>query len=139
MPEPLRSLLGFDYGSKNIGVAVGQTLTLSASPLCILRNIKSKPDWQAIDQLISEWQPDALIVGDPLEMGGAETHATAGARKFARQIEARYQKPVFLADERLTSRTARLDNPHKQAADIDDLAAKLILETWLSEYKTHAH
>jgi len=135
MPDLIRSLLGFDYGSKKIGIAVGQTLTASASPLLILRNKKHKPDWHSIDRLMQEWQPDALVVGEPLEMQGAATHATAGARKFSRQLEARYSKPVFLADERLTSRAARLDNPHRNMADIDDLAAKLILETWLSEYK----
>ncbi|MCU7959410.1 MAG: Holliday junction resolvase RuvX [gamma proteobacterium symbiont of Bathyaustriella thionipta] len=139
MPEALRSLLGFDYGSKKIGVAVGQTLTASASPLLILRNKKQQPDWHSIDRLLQEWQPDALVVGEPLEMQGAATHATAGARKFARQLQSRYGKPVFLADERLTSRAARLDNPHRKTADIDDLAAKLILETWLSEYKNNTN
>ena len=129
------TLLGFDYGTAKIGIAVGQTLTGSASPLVTLRAIQQKPDWQRIGRLIEEWHPEALVVGLPFDMDDRETEIAPKARRFARQLEGRYRLPVYMADERLTSQVARqeLGRAAKNYEELDAMAAKLILETWLSE------
>lgn len=130
------TLLGFDYGSHKIGVAVGQTLTASANPLETLSNPRGKPDWERIGRLIEEWAPDALVVGHPFEMTDREANNAEPAKRFARQLAGRYHLPVHLVDERLTTRTAWLDLGAEAARDplrVDAWAAKLILETWLRE------
>lgn len=132
----MTTLLGFDYGPAKIGVAVGQTLTGTATPLTTLRAVKQRPDWAAIGRLIESWRPDRLVVGLPLNMDDSEAPVAAGARRFARQLEGRYRLPVALVDERLTSRGAReaAGGRPKKIEELDALAAKLILETWLSEH-----
>lgn len=130
----IRIVLGFDYGHKKIGLAVGQTITRTANALQITKNRNGKPDWATIDRIVASWKPDALIVGIPLDMDDSHTDATTGAKKFARRLEARYRKPTMMADERLTSIVARMDNGLYGDDEVDDVAAKLILETWLSEY-----
>lgn len=128
------TLLGFDYGSHKIGIAVGQTLTQSANPLTTLGNPGRRPDWDAIGRLIREWQPDALVVGHPYEMTDREANNAEPAKRFARQLGGRYHLPVHMIDERLTTREAWLDLGPEAARDptrVDAYAAKLILETWL--------
>jgi putative holliday junction resolvase len=129
------TLLGFDYGTAKIGVAVGQTLTATASPLVTLRAVQQRPDWDAIGRLITEWQPAALVVGLPFNMDDSEAEVAPRARRFAHQLEGRYRLPVHLVDERLTSKEAahQLGRKPKRIEELDALAAKLILETWLSE------
>ena len=132
MPEA--TLLGFDYGSHKIGVAVGQPLTGTATPLTTLQPVKNRPDWEAIARLIDEWRPDALVVGLPVKLDDTPSEMQDAARRFARQLEGRFHLPVHLADERLTSREAwsRLGGrAMKDITRIDAMAAKLILETWL--------
>jgi len=129
-------LLGFDYGTHKIGVAVGQPLTGTASPLETLGLVKQKPDWERIARLLKEWNPQALIVGHPFEMTGREADNAAGAKRFARQLHGRFHLPVHMADERLTSREAwaRLGTEAgKDPTKVDSYAAKLILETWFNE------
>ena len=130
------TLLGFDYGTRKIGVAVGQTLTGTASPLETLQLVNQKPDWTRIAQLIEEWQPEALVVGLPLDVDDSETDATAPALRFSRQLEGRFRLQVHLADERFTSFEARDRMGHKAKSweEYDAMAAKLILETWLDEH-----
>ena len=130
------TLLGFDYGPAKIGVAVGQTLTGTASPLTTLRAIQQKPDWEGIGQLIDTWQPEALIVGLPFNMDDTEAEIAQRARRFARQLKGRYHLPVHMVDERLTSLEAKqqLSRRPKKIEELDAIAAKLILETWLSEH-----
>ncbi|MBA1331116.1 Holliday junction resolvase, partial [Candidatus Endoriftia persephone str. Guaymas] len=91
--------------------------------------------WQRIGELIKEWQPDALVVGLPLDLDDSETDATQPALRFSRQLEGRFHLKVHLADERLTSMEARsrIGYRAKRLEDYDAEAAKLILETWLSE------
>lgn len=129
-----RTLLGFDYGHLRTGVAVGQTLTQSASALLTLTARNNKPDWDTIDKLIKEWQPDGLVIGVPLHMDGSEQEMTKKAQKFGRQLKARYNLPVYEADERLSSDEAQqnLGKSHDKAA-IDREAARLILQAWLDE------
>lgn len=130
----MSTLLGFDYGTHKIGIAVGQTVTESASPLTTLGNPKGKPDWARIGQIIDEWTPQALVVGHPFEMTDREANNAEGAKRFSRQLHGRFHLPVHLVDERLTTREAWSELGAKAAQDptrVDAYAAKLILETWL--------
>ncbi|MBT3010737.1 MAG: Holliday junction resolvase RuvX [Candidatus Thiodiazotropha sp. (ex Lucina aurantia)] len=129
------TLLGFDYGSRKIGVAVGQTVTGTATALETLHLVNHKPDWQRIASLIEEWRPQALVVGLPLDVDDSETDATQPALRFSRQLEGRFHIKVYLADERYSSFEARdrLGHNAKRLEDYDAVAAKLILETWLNE------
>ena len=129
------TLLGFDYGPRKIGVAVGQTITGSASPLTTIRSHGERPDWARIEGLIREWQPKAAVVGLPYNMDDSETALAPRARRFARQIEGRFGLQVHLVDERLTSLEARrqLGREATSLEVVDAMAAKLILETWLCE------
>jgi putative Holliday junction resolvase len=132
----MSTLLGFDYGPAKIGIAVGQTLTATANALTTLRAVNQKPDWDGISRLIAEWKPDALVVGLPFNMDDTEAEVATRARRFARQLEGRYGLSVHMVDERLTSKEARnhIDGRPKQIEQLDAIAAKLILETWLSEH-----
>jgi putative Holliday junction resolvase len=130
------AVLGFDYGVRKIGVAVGQTVTRTATPLQTLPTRDHRPDWDAITRLIAEWQPESLVVGLPYEMDDTEAPVAARARRFARQLEGRYRLPVYLADERLTTREALSQmgrDAQRDALRVDAVAARLILETWLSD------
>ncbi|QGU31975.1 Holliday junction resolvase RuvX [Thermochromatium tepidum] len=132
-------LLGFDFGPRKIGVAVGQTVTRSATPLITLRSRGERPDWMGIAALIRDWQPNALVVGLPFQMDDTEVAWSPRVYRFARQLEGRYRLPVHLVDERLTSREAHRqladrDRRTPRLEDVDALAAALILETWLCEH-----
>ena len=131
----MTTLLGFDYGPAKIGVAVGQTMTGTASPLETLRAVRQQPDWDGISRLISTWEPQELVVGLPFNMDDTEAEPADKARRFARQLEGRYHLKVHLIDERLTSIEAKrlLDRKPKNIEELDAIAAQLILETWLSE------
>lgn len=135
-----RLLLGFDYGTKQIGVAVGQAITGQARELCVLKAQNGVPDWNKVEALIKEWQPDAIVVGLPLNMDGTPSEMSERAEKFARRLHGRYQLPVHTYDERLTTFEAKgqrlaqgqrggyRDNP------VDALAAALLLEGWLEQH-----
>jgi len=129
------ALLGFDFGPRKIGVAVGQTITCSASALATLRSRGSRPDWTRIGQLIREWQPQGAVVGLPFNMDDTEGAIAPGAQRFARQLGGRFRLEVHLVDERLTSLEARrrLGRDATSPEMIDAMAAKLILETWLMD------
>ena len=127
------TLLGFDYGPRHIGVAVGQTLLQSATPLTTLRAAGGQPDWQGVTRLIAEWQPQALVVGLPYTLDDDESEMAGRAKRFARQLHGRYHLPVHMIDERLTTREAAAILGSKEKGDgrLDALAATLILQTWL--------
>ena len=129
------TLLGFDFGPRKIGVAVGQTITGSATPLTTLRSLRDQPDWERIERLVREWRPSAAVVGLPFNMDDTETEIAPRARRFARQLEGRFGLEVHLIDERLTSIEARrqLGRGATSWEVVDAMAAKLILETWLCE------
>ena len=140
-----RTLLAFDYGLKRIGVAVGQELTGTATALITLRATDGKPDWDAITRLIEQWQPDALVVGLPLNMDGTFHELSYRVQRFGNQLHGRYNLRAYFMDERLSSLEAErelkasLSNKagkklrKVQAADIDKVAAKVILESWLMQ------
>lgn len=125
------TLLGFDYGLRKIGVAVGQTVSRTANPLAVIPARDGVPDWETIRRLIDEWQPHRVLVGLPLNMDDTESDMSARARRFARRLEGRFGVTVELVDERLTSFAARSATGNRDAV-IDDEAARLIVETWLN-------
>lgn len=133
MAEPTQTVIGFDLGSRWTGAAVGQTLTGQATPL---RGFRHK-DWNAIKKIISEWRPQLLIVGLPLDLHGEDQEMSARAMRFARQLEGRFGIRTELVDERLTTREAwqiaLANEKRKSKTEIDCMAAALIVESWLRE------
>jgi putative Holliday junction resolvase len=135
-----RCVLAFDVGAKRTGIAVGNSLTLSARALRVIEHTDAGPAWPQIDALHSEWRPDALVVGEPLTLEGEVQPATQRARRFATQLRQRYGLPVTLVDERSSSKEAdaRFARARAQgqarrrdAAMQDAVAAQIILERWL--------
>ncbi len=130
------SIMGFDYGTKRIGVAIGQTLTRTARPLTIITIHPPAFPWDKIDALLAEWRPSVLVVGLPPSSGGLY-NITQAARTFSDQLQARAQLPVHLIDETLSSieATERMQPAgRKQKLRVDAVAAQVILETWLVEH-----
>ena len=138
MNARIRSVLAFDFGLAQIGVAVGNTLLRSTQPLAILRAREGIPDWQALELLVRDWQPDLLRVGDPLNMDGSDSELCERARKFARRLPGRMGLPVTRVDERLTSFEAKQvsrEQGHRgdyKRRPIDSQAAELVLQSWLN-------
>ncbi len=139
MPDnEVKTVLGFDLGTSWTGIAVGQTLTAQATPLQAIKSIKQKPNWQLIEHLIKEWQPQRLIVGLPTMLDGEPDEMTEVAKKFSRQLHGRFHIDTDLVDERLTTREAYLvaqdSEQYKSKSEIDSIAAVLITESWLRSY-----
>jgi len=142
MPDSALSrgyVLGFDFGLRRIGVAIGQSATNTASGLETVSHGRN-PDWSAIDRLVKEWKPALLLVGLPLGPEGDETEMSKAAREFGATLEKRYSLGVVYADERLSSRAAESrfaelrsqGGPRrKHAQGLDAMAAQIILENWL--------
>ena len=133
--------LGFDFGTKKIGVAVGQTTTATASPLQTIRSIQQTPNWEILGKLIHEWQPVGLVVGISRQTDGTDNPVTPRMLKFCRQLEGRFQLPVFQQDEAYSTFEAKqllFDevsvNATKLWAVQDQLAAQLILQSWLNDH-----
>ncbi len=134
------TVLGFDFGLRRIGVAVGQTITKTASPLKTLLANNGDPNWQEIIELIGKWQPMALVVGVPVHLDGSEQQITVAAKNFIEQLRKKSDITVFQAEERLTTKCAREEifarggyKALKKTA-IDSIAACLILEEWLQSH-----
>lgn len=127
-------MLGFDYGRKRIGVAVGQEVTSSASPLITLKTLRDQPQWEQIEALIKEWRPTVLVVGVPRHVDGSSSSSTKDAVGFSRGLAKRYGLQVDTVDERLSSAAAAARLSSKAPRDaLDSMSAVLILETWLQE------
>lgn len=132
-------MLAFDYGTKNIGVAFGQAVTGTGNELPPLKARDGIPDWALIANLLTEWQPELLLVGLPLNMDGSDGEICKRARKFANRLHGRFGLPVEMVDERLTTREAkslaqeRGHSGHFASAPIDSIAARLIVESWFGE------
>lgn len=133
--------LGFDFGTKKIGVAVGQTATGMASPLQTIRSKHDQPDWTIISQLCAEWLPVGLVVGISKQADGTDNPVTPRMQKFCRQLEGRFSLPVYQMDEALTTFEAKqllFDDMQVSASKLwavqDQLAAQLILQTWLNDH-----
>ncbi len=133
MPEaPAESgyVLAFDFGLRHIGTAVGQTITRSASPLKTLEARNGSPKWSQVRMLIDAWKPVRLLVGLPLNMDGSDGAICAEAREFALELERRFDLPVTLVDERLTTHEA-LEQTQGDYTTAHNVAAALIAETYL--------
>ena len=134
-------VLGFDVGSRLTGVAVGNAITSSARGLTTVPVRDGEPDWASLDRLRREWLPETLVVGLPLALDGAEQPASRNARRFATQLQQRYELPVVLVDERHSSQEAAQRFAAARAAGlkrrsdavaIDAEAAAVIVERWLN-------
>lgn len=135
MPEPPCTVLAFDFGTRSIGVAVGQSLTGSARPLEALKARDGIPDWERLQRLLAEWEPARLVVGQPLNMDGTESELSRRAARFGRRLEGRFGLPVTTVDERLSSFEARgelLARGRRDFRDagVDGLSAVLILQSY---------
>lgn len=144
MPEPAasgpaagpapRTLLGFDFGARRVGVAIGNTITGQARPLAIVREAATDRRFAAIGDLVRAWRPDGFVVGRPLHPDGAAHAVTTAAERFARQLEGRFRRPVALVDERYSTAEARARarDEGERLDDGDDAhAAAVILEQYL--------
>jgi len=146
MPDhsPYQTLLAFDFGLRQIGVACGQTLTSAAKGLCIVKASDGIPNWDTLGALINEWKPNLLLVGLPLNMDDSESDLSHLARKFARRLHGRFSIETLMVDERLTSRdikaslreenisaSGKRKRKRTDLSQIDHLAAALILQSWL--------
>ena len=131
-----QTVLGFDYGTKSIGIAIGQAITASASPLMSIKAVDGIPNWDDIGKLITEWQPDLVVVGLPLNMDGTEQERTQRARKFANRINGRFGIKVATQDERLTTADAKArlfelgGFKALSKGQIDAVSAVLIVESY---------
>lgn len=144
MPGALRdggTVLGFDVGARRIGVAVGSTFGHGARALAVVDVHVGGPDWAAVERLYREWRPDGFIVGDPMTLAGGTQDSRDRAHAFARQLAARFKRPVLLVDERASSIEAAqrfaVDRAEgrkrrRDADALDAVAAAVIVERWLA-------
>lgn len=135
------TVLGFDVGSRRIGVAVGSAFSARARALAVIDVHGQQPDWKEIDRLREEWKPDGLVVGDPMTLDGGDQPIRQRAQAFAQQLLARYGLPVMLVDERSSSVEAaqrfavdRAEGRRRRrdATALDAVAAAVIVERWLA-------
>ena len=135
----ITAVLGFDYGDKRIGLATGQTITGTATPLKTIKQVDGNPDWDAIAAEIAQWKPQALIVGMPFHTDGSENRMTGRVRQFCYELGKRFKLPVHDIDESLSSReaeqTLRQDTKIGQhnKHEIDRMAAAIIVQRWLDQ------
>jgi putative Holliday junction resolvase len=135
----IQTVMGFDFGEKRIGIATGQIITHIATPLTTLNAVNQKPDWPSIEKLITQWQPDALIVGIPHYLDGSDSDMTKRAQRFARQLEGRFNLTVHQINEALSSfeaeqvleKNKKIGQHNKQ--EIDKMAAAIIVQSWLEQ------
>ncbi len=135
-----RTVLGFDYGTRRIGIATGQEVTGTAQGLTTVNCSDGKPDWPRIDQLISEWRPDVLVIGMPHNMDDRPHPLLPVIQDFGNQLKQRYNLPIDWIDEKLSSMEAenliaashRPRHRKQDKSEIDKLAAELILQSWLN-------
>jgi putative Holliday junction resolvase len=144
----ITTVIGFDYGARRIGVALGNRISGSARALDVVGNGAGGPDWKRIETLIREWRPDAVLVGLPLTLDSGEQSNSHAARAFAAEMQTRHRLPAIMVDERLSSREAahrfaarRASGTakRKDAAGLDAVAAEVIVEQWLREQPATSH
>jgi len=127
-------VLGFDFGMKRIGIAIGDTVSLSAKPLTTIHATDGIPNWGDISELIQEWNIDCLVVGMPYQLDGSSQDITLSVNKFINRLRAKYTLPVYSIDERMTTKIAKLEIQSKMTTmyGVDSVAASLILQAWLN-------
>lgn len=142
-----QQVLAFDFGMKRIGCAVGQSLTRTASPAGIIQAKQGRPhQWDDVEKLLQEWRPSLVVVGYPLNIDDTENPVSEAAKRFAKEVEKRFKKPVVMHDERLSTRAAKdllAQRGHTQSQKkkgknerVDAVAACLILESYLNTSTT---
>lgn len=138
--KAINKVIGFDYGKKRTGIASGQTITNTATPLTTLNQIEGNPDWQGITQQIEQWQPDALIIGVPYQLDGTASTMTKAALHFGDCLRKRFDLPVYEINEALSSYEAeeRLKKNTKitqhNKGEVDKIAAAVIVQSWLDQH-----
>jgi putative holliday junction resolvase len=130
LERALEVILGFDFGIKRIGIAVGNTLTGQAQPLAVVKAIDNAARFKQIGELIEQWRPARLVVGEPLHPDGAEHEMTLRCRRFANQLHGRFDLPVHLVDERYSSAVIQA----KRGEIIDAKAAAIILQQYFDDH-----
>jgi putative Holliday junction resolvase len=139
MKKSHRTVMAFDFGLRQIGVAMGNSLLGTTQPLPILRAKDGLPEWRVLEDLVDTWRPDLLVVGDPIHMDGSDSELSEQASKFARRLHGRLGLEVAMVDERLSSFEAKYNSREQghrgdfKRQPVDSLAAELILRTWLAE------
>ena len=134
------SAISFDYGTHRIGVAFGQSISITTRSIVILKAKDGIPDWDIVRNLVEEWKPDVFVVGMPYNSDGTDGELLSRAQKFANRLYGRFGIPAFGMDEHLSSKAAitraseQNISPKKPVA-IDDIAAQIILESWLEGYR----
>ncbi|MDH4042729.1 MAG: Holliday junction resolvase RuvX [Gammaproteobacteria bacterium] len=139
MKKSHRTVMAFDFGLRQIGVAMGNSLLGTTQPLPILRAKDGLPEWRVLEDLVDTWRPDLLVVGDPIHMDGSDSELSEQASKFARRLHGRLGLEVAMVDERLSSFEAKYNSREQghrgdfKRQPVDSLAAELILRPWLAE------
>jgi len=137
--QPIKTVLAFDFGLRQIGIAVGNVLTSTTQALTIVRAKDGIPQWPELEKIVKQWQPNLVVVGDPLNMDGSDGELGERARKFGRRIHGRFGLTVEMVDERLSSFEAKHEQRelghrgHYKDSPIDSYAAELILQTWMRQ------
>nr|WP_067568227.1 Holliday junction resolvase RuvX [Candidatus Hoaglandella endobia] len=137
------SIIAFDFGTRQIGVAIGQLITFTARPLTACKVSDGVPNWRQIEFLLNEWQPETVVVGLPLNMDGSEQSLTLQVRKFANRLHGRFGVKVILHDERLSTVEARAGlfehGGYRALAkvQVDAGSAVIILESWLQQVSSN--
>ena len=133
------NIIGFDFGQKRIGVAIGNNISKSAQALITIESASSNQKFEAIQKIMDEWQPVSIVVGVPFNVDGSEHKVTNLCKKFAKQLEQKYALPIHLIDERYTSIEASYEiqdkkiDLKKKKLLIDQIAAKIILQSYLDQ------
>ena len=136
MKRASQIVMAFDFGTKNIGIAIGQEITGSAQTFYTVKANQGEPEWTQLDKVVFDWNPKLFIVGDPLNFDGSESDIKEKSDKFSYQIQKKYKIPVKLVDERLTTKEARerikegVDMSLRSSNDIHQVSAQIILESW---------
>ncbi|MGP4123238.1 MAG: Holliday junction resolvase RuvX [Sodalis sp. (in: enterobacteria)] len=139
------SIMAFDFGTRSIGIATGQRVTCTAQSLTAVRTRNGEPDWQQIEKLLNEWQPDTVVVGLPLNMDGSKQPLTTLACKFANRLHGRFGVQVMLHDERLSTVEARAELFARgryralRKGKVDACAAVIILESWFEQFPEYSY
>lgn len=139
MSNSAQTFLCFDFGLKRFGVAVGNTLLQTGKELEPIKAKDGIPNWDIISRYIEEWQPNGFVVGLPLNMDGTENDMCLKAKKFGNRLKGRFNKPVEMMDERLSSYEAKGHVIEQQGIrdfgshSVDGAAACLILESWFAQ------
>ena len=128
-------VMAFDYGLRNIGIAIGQNITKSAFTFYAIKAKEGVPDWVKLDSIIEEWEPGLFIVGDPFNMDGTKSEFQKKIAKFSKELKKRYEIELQMMDERLTTKEAKeriQDKPDgiKDSINKHSIAAQIILEDW---------